>query len=290
MSVFLYAVSVLIWGTTFFAITMQAGVPAEQSVFYRYFIAALVFWLISIARKAVTRHSAIEHGLFAALGLFMFSLNYVVVYMATHYVVSGLVSVLFSMMIVVNTFQLWLIFGEKPDKRLLLGALFGIGGLSALFFDDIVASEMNSDFALGVGLAMIASLSASTGNIVARFLHDRQITVLSSNTWGMSYGALFLLVAVLLSGEPWQFIQSTQYVGSLLYLALFGSVIAFFAYLTLIGRIGAPRAAYTSILYSMLALLISTLFEDMQWTGVKLAGIALILIGNFLILPRGNKT
>lgn len=286
MSLFLYAISVLIWGTTFFAITFQLAVPATQSVFYRYFIAAAIFWLISLSRNAVTRHSRAEHLLFAGLGLFLFSLNYVVVYMATAYVVSGLVSVLFSMMIVINTFQLWLICNEKPEPRLMLGALLGITGLALLFYDDIAGSKVDGDFVLGLSLAMLASLSAATGNVVARFLHDRHVTVLASNTWGMSYGAVFLLVAVLFSGEPWQLPMTIEYIGSLLYLAVFGSVIAFFAYLTLIGRIGAPRAAYTSILYSMLALVISTLFEGMQWTPLMLFGVILILFGNILVLKK----
>jgi drug/metabolite transporter (DMT)-like permease len=286
MSLLLYAVSVLIWGTTFFAITFQQAAPATQSVFYRYFIAAAIFWLISLLRKAVVKHNRAEHMLFAGLGLFLFSLNYVVVYMATAYVVSGLVSVLFSMMIIINAFQLWVICNEKPEPRLLVGAVLGITGLGILFYDDIAGSNVDGDFMFGVGLAMLASLSAATGNVLARFLHDRQVTVLSSNTWGMTYGALFLFVAVMFGSDPWQLPMTTEYIGSLLYLAVFGSVVAFFAYLTLIGRIGAPRAAYTSILYSMLALVISTLFEGMQWTPVMLFGVALILFGNVLILKK----
>lgn len=290
MSAFLYLTTVLIWGTTFFAITFQVNeVPVLQSVFYRFFIATLVMWAISLVRGAVRGFALQDHLRFVGIGLFMFSLNYALVYMATLHAVSGLVSVIFSTLIVFNSLQLWLFYREKPEQKLMLGALFGIVGIGSLFVEEFIGESVDAELALGVMLAFAATMCASTGNVIARGIHDRGINVMNANTWGMTYGSLFLLLAVFLSGESWQFSTQPSFIVALLYLSVFGTVIAFFAYLTLMARIGGPRAAYITILFALVALLLSTLFEDMQWTAPKLIGVAMILLGNFLILPKRVK-
>ena len=260
-----------------------------QSVFYRFSIAALLMWTLSLLKGATRDFAVQDHVRFAAIGLFMFSLNYLLVYMATLHLVSGLVSVIFSTLIVFNSMQLWLFYGEKPEQKLLLGALFGIAGIVSLFVEDLFGGKLDADFAIGVVLAFASTLCASTGNVIARTIHDRGINVMAANTWGMTYGSLFLLLVVLISGESWQFSTQPSFIFSLLYLAVFGTVIAFFAYLTLMARIGGPRAAYATILFALVALCVSTLFEAMQWTTPKLIGVAMILLGNFLILPKRKK-
>ncbi len=290
MSAFLYLTTVLIWGTTFYAITFQINeVPALQSVSYRFFIAALLMWSVSLLRGASRSFGLRDHLRFLGIGLFMFSLNYVLVYMATAHVVSGLVGVIFSTLIVFNLLQLWLYYGEKPERKLTLGAGLGIVGIGSLFIEDFSGANIDAEFVLGVMLAFVATISASTGIVIARTIHDRGIDVMTANTWGMTYGSAFLMLAVLISGEPWQFSMQPSFIVALLYLSVFGTVIAFFAYLTLIARIGGPRAAYASILFALVALLVSTVFEDMQWTAPKLIGVAMILAGNFLILPKRAK-
>lgn len=287
MSAFLYLTTVLIWGTTFFAITFQINeVSVLQSVFYRFLIAAVLMWTVSLLRGARRRFALQDHLRFAGIGLFMFSLNYVLVYMATEHVVSGLVSVIFSTLIVFNSLQLWLFYGERPEQKLVFGAVFGIVGISSLFVEDVMGEHIDAKFAMGVTLAFLSTICASMGNVIARNIHDRGIDVLTANTWGMSYGSVFLLVTVLASGQPWQFSTQPSFIVALLYLSVFGTVIAFFAYLTLMARIGGPRASYATILFALVALLVSTLFEGMQWTVPKLLGVAMILLGNYLILPK----
>ena len=287
MSLALYSLTVLIWGTTFYVVTFQVGtVPAEQSVLYRYLIAAGLMWLIAFARGGMPSFSAKVHARFVALGLCMFSLNYVVVYMAVERLPSGLVSVVFSMAILINTLQMWLFYHQKPDARLVIGAVLGISGLALLFLDEILASKVNPVFFAGLGFAVAASVTASTGNIVSHRLSERRISVIHANTWGMTYGSVLTGAYVLFTGKPLVFEVSVSYIGSLLYLAILGSVVAFYTYLTLIGNVGAPRAAYVSILYSLVALLISTMLEGLQWSEVMLLGVAMILIGNVFIIKR----
>ncbi|MGK0296923.1 MAG: drug/metabolite transporter (DMT)-like permease [Gammaproteobacteria bacterium] len=287
MTALLFLTTVLIWGTTFYAITLQLGeVPPLQSVFYRFAIAAMVMWILALIRKTKTRYRGSDHVLFAVLGLFMFSLNYVVVYFATGHLVSGLVSVIFSLIIPFNILFYWLIFHEKPSLALMAGSLFGIVGITALFFEDFYGITISESVILGIGLALLSTIMASAGNIIAQLLKLRNINVTACNTWGMSYGTLFLLMAVVFAGEPWQFSQKIDYIFSLLYLSLAGTVIAFWTYLTLLHRIGAPRAAYITVIFPLVALLVSTLYEDMHWTGYKFLGVALIVAGNVFIIQR----
>lgn len=287
MTVLLYFMVVLIWGTTFYAIKLQLGdVPPLQSVFYRFLLAAALMWIILLLGKAKVRYGRDMHLLFAQLGLLMFSLNYVIVYHATLFLVSGLVSVIFSLMVLFNTLFAWLFFHEKPTFALILGGVLGILGLIALFFDDIRGLNMNDAVFYGIALCLLSTLMASSGNTMAQLLKLRGIDVVSSNCWGMSYGTLYLFIAILVSGEPWQFSLQTGYLASWLYLSVAGTVIAFWAYMTLIHRIGAPRAAYISVLFPLVAILISTLYENMHWTTPKLLGVVLIIAGNLFIIQR----
>ncbi len=287
MGVGLYALTVLIWGTTFFAVTMQVGeVPAEQSVFYRYAMAAVVMWLVVAVRRDLPSFPLPVHLRFLALGFCMFSLNYVVVYMAVERLVSGLVSVVFSMTILINTLQMWLMYSQRPDSRLLIAATLGVSGLTLLFLDEILSSDISPVFFAGLAFAFTAALSAGTGNIVSHRLSVRGINVVHANAWSMTYGAALTLCYILFTGEPWRFETSYEYIGSLVYLSLFGTVIAFYAYLTLVAKIGAPRASYVSILYSTVALIISTLLEDMNWTLLMMLGVVMIMVGNVIVLSK----
>lgn len=287
MGIGLYVLTVLIWGTTFFAVTLQVGeVPAEQSVFYRYATAAAFMWLVVAVRRDLPGFPLHVHLRFLALGFCMFSLNYVVVYMAVERLVSGLVSVVFSMTILINTLQMWLMYSHRPDSRLLIAATLGISGLTLLFLDEILSSDISPVFFAGLAFAFTAAFSAGTGNIVSHRLSVRGVDVVHANTWSMSYGAALTLGYILFTGKAWRFETSYEYVGALLYLSLFGTVIAFYAYLTLVAKIGAPRASYVSILYSTVALIISTLLEDLNWTLLMMLGVAMIMVGNIIVLSK----
>jgi drug/metabolite transporter (DMT)-like permease len=104
----------------------------------------------------------------------------------------------------------------------------------------------------------------------------------------MMYGAMFVALYALAIGRPFSFDGSAAYLLSLCYLALFGSVLAFGAYLTLVGRIGAGRAGYTAAAIPIVALLFSTLFEGLRWQANTALGIAFCLVGNILVLRRSQ--
>lgn len=287
---FLYAITVLIWGSTWLAITFQLGVvDPEVSVAYRFFLASLLIFGYSFWRGLPLRFKARDHAFMALQGLLLFSLNYVLVYFAEQSVPSGLVAVIFSSLIILNAF-FGALFLKRPIRpRVILGSLVGIAGLAFIFWREISAFNLGDATLAGLMLTMVSSVSASLGNIVSARNQEDDIPVIQTNAYGMLYGSILTGLFAILRGASFSFDSSFPYVASLLYLALFGSVIAFGSYLTLLGRIGADRAAYITILFPVIALLLSAIYEDFAMSGFQFVGVGLILLGNVIVLTRSKR-
>jgi drug/metabolite transporter (DMT)-like permease len=219
-------------------------------------------------------------------GLLLFSLNYIMVYLAEGYLPSGLVAIIFSMIIIMN-----IIFGAiflhiSVRIHVVLGAAVGVFGLALVFWPELSSFDLSSEGMLGLALVFIGVVSASLGNIISSRNQRHGLPVVQTNAYGMAYGAVFMLVLALFRGTKLEFDPSIEYLASLLYLAMFGSVIAFGSYLTLLGRIGPDRAAYVTVLFPLIALLLSTFFEGMTWSISQLVGVALVIFGNAIILTN----
>jgi drug/metabolite transporter (DMT)-like permease len=283
----LYLAAVLIWGSTWLVITFQLGkVPPEVSVAYRFALAGAMLLLWCGVRRLSLRFSRRDHAWMALQGALLFGLNYVCVYLAEREISSGLVAVLFSLIVFFNIFGTRVFFQTPLRRATLLGAAFGVAGVTLVFLPEIRAGSSHGDSVLGAAFAVCATISASFGNMVASRNRQRGLPVVQMNTFGMLYGAGFVALYAAAVGRPFVFDGSTGYLLSLGYLALFGSVLAFGAYLTLVGRIGADRAGYTGAAIPIVALLLSTAFEGMRWHAFTVLGIALCLAGNVLVLRR----
>ena len=286
----LYLTSVLIWGSTWLAITFQFGtVPPAVSVAYRFALAGLI--LIAWARlKALRlRFSLSDHLWMALQGFLLFGVNYLCVYLAETEITSGLVAVAFSLLVVLNIIGSRIFFGTPLKPSTMLGAVLGIGGVVLVFLPEISGGAGNGNPALGIAFALGGALTASLGNIVAYRNHGRGLPVVQMNTFGMLYGALFVAVCALVTRQPFLFDRSPRYLLSLLCLAVFGSILAFGAFLVLLGRIGADRAGYVTVAIPIVALLFSGLFEGLRWHLSLVLGILLCLAGNVAVL-WGRRT
>ncbi|WP_255838669.1 DMT family transporter [Pseudomonas benzenivorans] len=281
----LYLITVFIWGSTFFAIKSQLGVvPPEVSIAYRFALAALILlawcWLMKLPMRFHFR----QHLWMLAQGLTLFGLNYLVVYWATADVPSGLIAVVFSTIVLMNIANGALFFGKRPAASLLVGALVGLAGICLVFLPELTKLEVDAAALQGIFLSLLGTFIASLGNMVSTRNQLAKLPVVQTNAYGMLYGAAALGLIALAQGSAFTYEMSWTYTGSLVYLALFGSVLAFGSFLTLLGRIGAERAAYAMVLFPIVALGISTLFENYQWTLESLIGITLVFTGNALIL------
>ena len=283
----LYLITVLVWGSTWLAIEYQLGVvEPEVSIAYRYAVAALVLFVWCRLRGLTLRFSAKDHVYFVLLGLLLFCLNYIFAYRAQVYITSALAAIAFSTMLWMNIILSRVFFGTRITLHVLTGALLGIVGIVVLFAPQIETIAVTDSMFFGSVLALGGALTASFGNMLSQSAQKRQLPVVETNTWGMFYGAILTGIVALASGHEFNFDATFTYISSLAYLAIFGSVIAFGAYLTLLGRIGAHKAGYVTVMFPVVAVILSVAFEGMQLTGTIITGTALVLLGNLLILKK----
>lgn len=284
----LYILTVFIWGSTWIAIKYQLGVVSPLvSIGHRFALAALLIFTFLWLRGGLRRLALKDHLFIALQGLCLFCINYVFIYAGTETLTSGLVAVVFSTMVILNLVGSAVFLGTRASPMVAVGGLVGLVGMVGVFLPEFETLSLTDKSVQALLLVFLGTCSASVGNLLAVRNQRSQVPLLLGNGWGMLYGSLVLYLAALLLGQEIQFDPRAPYMLSLLYLSLFGSVVAFWAYLSLVGNIGADRAAYSSLLFPIVALLISTLFESYAWTLVSFAGFALVLFGNWLVMRRG---
>jgi len=288
----LYITTVLIWGTTWFAIEFQLGVVApEVSVFYRYTLASLLLFGWCRYRNLSLVFGARDHVRFVLLGLLMFCANYILTYYAQQFITSALSAIAFSTMLWMNILNTRIFFGLKSGWRVLFGSLLGISGIVVLFYPQIDSLSWSDATVLGTALCLLGAFLASLGNMVSQSSQNKGLPIVQSNAWGMMYGAACTGAFALVRGASFDFELSLPYILSLAYLVVFGSIFAFGAYLTLLGRIGAHKAGYALVMFPVVALVLSILFEDLPFNASIVIGISLVISGNVFILRRnkGNR-
>ena len=285
----LYTITVIVWGLSWHAMLYQVGVAPELSIAYRFLMAAAIMIVFCLLTRRRFVFRARDYGLMAVLGLFLFCTNYILFYYAAGYMTTGLLAVVFSMITVMNMVNAAILFGQKIEARVAFAAGFGLIGLALTFWSDIVGHEMNNRVLIGLGLSLLGTLSASLGNMASIALGRRGIGVVESNTVSMSIGAVASFLFAMLHGAALVYNPAPSYTITLLFLALFATVIGFGAFLTLARRIGAARAAYSSVLFPILALALSAWFENYHPQPEAILGVALILIGNVFALRRAPR-
>ncbi|MDX1403755.1 MAG: EamA family transporter [Woeseiaceae bacterium] len=288
---FLYLATVLIWGSTWIAIEFQLGTVApEVSIFYRYLLAAALLFSWCRYRGLKLDFDRRAHGKFFMLGVLLFSLNYITAYHAQIYITSAMTAICFSTMVWMNIINARLFFGTRSDFRVVGGSLLGVIGIAVLFVPQIEEFTLSDATLVGGGLAVSGAFLASLGNMVSQASQKQGLPIIQSNAWGMLYGALLTGSVAAVQGLPFNFDTSQGYVLSLLYLSVAGSILAFGSYLTLLGRIGAHKAGYAMVMFPVVALILSVLFEGLQLSNSILAGMALVLAGNVFILRGAGRS
>jgi drug/metabolite transporter (DMT)-like permease len=286
----LFAISTLIWGSTWLGIKFQLGsVAPEVSVALRFALAALLLALWCAMAERSLRFDTRQHAFIAVQGVLLFGLNYVGFYWAERYATSGLVAVLFSTIVFMNPIGAKLLFGTALTLRTLVAATLGVAGIVLLFVPELRAAGEGGNAALGILLGLVSTAIASGGNLAALRNQRAGLPVLPSTAWGMAYGALTAAIAAWVQGVSWGVDLRAPYVVSLLYLAVFGSIVAFGAYLTLLKEIGPGRASYVGVATAVVALLLSTLFEGYRWTPIGAFGVVLAVAGNWLALRPARR-
>ena len=289
-SAVLYLMTVLIWGSTWLAIEFQIGVvAAEVSLVYRFAIAAILMWVFCLWHGLDMRLSRAHHIFVVVLAACNFGFNYLFLYWAQAYLSSAMTSIAFSTLLIFNIVNTRLFFGKPIAPRIYIGAMFGIVGIGALFWADLREFDLSTGAFLGLGLALIGTFLASLGNMISVRNSNKKIGVMQGNAWGMLIGSVLLFFYSLVAGTPFTIDWSVGYITSLMYLSLFGTMIAFACYFALLKEIGPEKASYAIVLFPVVAVVLSTFFEGFVWQPNTVIGFVLVLMGNAIVLTPMQK-
>lgn len=288
-----FVVTALVWGSTWLVIKGQIGpVPPSWSVTWRFTGAALGMFALGLVRGDIRlgalvpeRPVLIHAGL---IGVSLFCANFQFVYRAESHLTSGLVAVVFALLLLPNAVFSRIFLGTPVTRGFALGSAIALSGIVLLMIAEYRTAPAGSDVPLGAAMTGLALLCASTGNVLQAAQVVRRVPAAMLLAWAFLIGAVVDFgVAWVLSGPP-VFDWSPVYMGSVAYLALIGSVLTFPLYNLLLREMGPGRAAYNGVVVPVVAMLLSTVFEGYRWTGLNLGGAGLALIG-LVVALRSRK-
>lgn len=286
----LYLITVLIWGSTWIAINFQLGdVAPEASIAYRFGLAAIVLFVYCWFRKLPLNMSRSQHVWLACFGMSLFGFNYFMLYHAQQNINSALACIAFSTLLFFNIINARIWYKTPISMQVLIGGAMGLIGIVILFWPEVNSLSLTDTTIYGLALCLIGTMSASTGNMISIRNQKNTMPVVQSNAWGMLYGAIFMTIVALVQGKSFTFAWTLPYVSSLLFLSIFGSVIAFGCYLSLMTKIGPHKTSYANILFPAVAVAISTMFEGFEWHSYTVVGFVAIMLGNFVLLSKPKK-
>ena len=286
----LFISTLICWSPTWYLIKFQFGVVDPLiSIFYRFFMASIIVFIFLILSKKKMSFNLHQHLSFLLLGVTLFSLNYIFFYLANTYLISGIVTIAFSTILIMNILGERIYFKIKSSKETLFAAGFGIVGILIIFGNELLNFKLEDKTHIGIILSFIATFWASTGNLVHQKNSKDEIPFIQSIAYGMLYGSIFTLIVAKFRGAEFVFDDSFSYISSLLYLSIIGSIVAFYLYLKLLERIGSARAGYIGVIMPIIALIISTIFEGLQWTNNLIFGLPVLIFGCVLILKQKTE-
>ncbi|GAC16276.1 DMT family transporter [Aliiglaciecola lipolytica] len=283
----LFVTCTLIWGSTWIAITFQLDeVDPVLSVAYRFTIAAIILGCVCWFKRLPLKLPMHIHIKMAAVGLSLYTLDYSFLYESQRYLVSAVVALMSSCIIYINVIMRRLFLKKPIRMEVVLGATFGLLGMALIFVPQFENEQTHLFLSLGITLACISFVCAALGNVISERILDHGTPVIQMNFWAMTYALFFLYGFAFLNGAEFVLPSSSDYYVSLLFLAVFGSVLAFGAYMKLVQQIGSDKAAYVVLMYPLVALFLSTLFEGYQWHLQALIGVAVVLFGNAVAMGK----
>jgi drug/metabolite transporter (DMT)-like permease len=286
----LYAITVVVWTFSWLAIHYQVGpVPTEVSVVWRFALSTPLMMILAHLHGDRLNFPLSEHIRFIGLGIFLFSTSFVLFYNAAAFIASGLLCVVFSLASIVNVFLGAVVLHAPIDRRVAAAGLLGVVGVGCLFYPQVISKTVNADVLAGLGMSLVGTLCFCVGNMISARQQQRHVPIFAASAWGMLYGTILLAVIAFAVGRPFIIDPNPVYIGAVIYLAVFATVVAFACYLTMLGRIGADRAAYVTVVTPVAAMIVSSIFEDYRFTPLASVGLVAVVIGNVLVL-RSRRT
>ncbi|NMN67829.1 drug/metabolite transporter (DMT)-like permease [Candidatus Pelagibacter ubique] len=288
---FLFLITLFCWSPTWYVIKFQLGyVDPLVSVFYRFLIASIVIFIYLLIKKKSLNFSFNHHIWFLFFGTSIYSINYVFFYISNTYLISAFPAIVFSTVVIMNILGEGFYFKKKPSLKTLIGAFIGMIGILIIFNDEIFNFNFTNSTHVGLFLALIGTLSASTGNMIHQRNLNNNFPLIQTIAYAMLYGSIVTLLITQVRGSELLFEYSFEYIASLVYLSIPGSIFAFIFYLKLLEKVGAGRAGYVGVVMPVLALLISTVFENLEWQIDLIIGFPILIVGAVLVINQKIKS
>ena len=286
-NIILFGVTLFCWSPTWYVIKFQLGyVDPLVSVFYRFFLASIIIFIYLLINKKNLRFSLNYHVWFLFFGICLYSLNYVFFYLSNTHLISAFPAIVFSTVVIMNILGEAFYFKKKPSLKTLIGASTGMIGIMIIFNNEIFNFSLNNLTHVGLFLALLGTFCASTGNMIHQRNLNNNFPLIETIAYSMLYGSLITLLIIKIDGTELLFEYSFSYVASLAYLSIVGSIFAFIFYLKLLEKVGAGRAGYVGVVMPVIALLISTIFEDLEWKIDLIIGLPILMIGAVLVINQ----
>ncbi|WP_339768290.1 DMT family transporter [uncultured Paraglaciecola sp.] len=283
----LFSIVSLIWGTTWIAITFQLGeIHPVLSVAIRFSLAAAILGIFCVVKGLSLRLPKHLHIKMAAAGLCFYGLEYSLLYLSQQYIISALVALMSSGMIYINVLLRRVLLKKPIRMEVVIGAAFGMFGIGLIFYPEFSRLKADTLLVFGITLALASFLFAGLGNVLSERILDYGTPVVQMNFWAMSYGSIGILAFALVSDMDWVLPTRWEYYLAISYLSIFGSVIAFGAYMKLVRQMGSDKTAYVVLVYPIVALLVSTIFEGYQWYLASLIGVFFVILGNAIAMGK----
>jgi len=287
----LFLITLFCWSPTWYLIKFQLGyVDPLVSVFYRFLIAAIIIFIYLVIKNKNLKFSINHHFWFLFFGTCLYSINYVFFYLSNTYLISAFPAIVFSTVVIMNILGEKFYFNKKPSLKTLIGAIIGMIGIIIIFNEEIFNFSLSEGTHIGLFLALIGTFCASTGNMVHQRNLNNNFPPIQTIAYAMLYGSLVTLFVTKIRGAELLFENSVSYISSLLYLAIFGSIFAFISYLKLLEKVGPGRAGYVGVVMPVLALIISTIFEKLEWQIDLIIGLPILIVGAVLVINQKIKT
>lgn len=290
-AIFSFILVSLIWGGTWIVIRDQLSVaPPTWSVTYRFILACAAMFALAKWRKSSLLLDMRGQIWALALACTQFVGNFNFVYRSELYLTSGIVAVLFTLLIIPNAIMGYFLLGQKITRGFVLGSALAFVGVACLFVQEYRTAEINPALVwLGLAFVLGAIMSASSANILQGMEGAKRAPILTLLAWAMLWGVCInAAIAFTTEGAP-VLPDNGGYWAGIAYLGLAGSVITFPLYYSLIREIGAGKAAYTSVIIPIVAMALSTIFEGYIWSYLAMAGAVLVLAGMLIAIGARRK-
>ena len=286
-NIILFGIALFCWSPTWYVIKFQLGyVDPLVSVFYRFFSAAIIIFIYLIIKKKKLSFSLYYHIWFLFFGIGLYSLNYIFLYLSNAFLISAYPAIVFSTMIIMNILGEALYFKKKATVKTLVGATIGMIGILIIFNHEILNFNFDKGTHYGLFLALIGTFCASTGNMIHQRNLNQGFPLIETIAYAMLYGSLVTLLITQINGTKLLFEFTYTYIISLTYLSIVGSIFAFIFYLKLLKNIGPARSSYIGVVMPVIALIISTIFEGLEWQINLIIGLPILIIGAVLVINQ----